>query len=50
MGSFIIFIHHQIIRLIKSWRMKWAGHVARMGEDRKVYRVLLGNLKDKDHL
>jgi hypothetical protein len=29
-----------IIRHIKSRRMRWAGHVARMGEERKVYRVL----------
>jgi len=29
-------------RVIKSSRMKWAGHVARMGVDRGVYRVLLG--------
>jgi hypothetical protein len=32
-----------IIRIIKSRRMKWAGHVARMGEKRNVYRILLGN-------
>jgi hypothetical protein len=31
-----------IIRQIKSRRMKWAGHVARMGEGRNVYRVLVG--------
>jgi hypothetical protein len=31
-----------IIRQIKSRRMKWARHVARMGEGRKVYRVLVG--------
>jgi hypothetical protein len=31
-----------IIRQIKSRRMRWAGHVARMGEGRNVYRVLLG--------
>jgi hypothetical protein len=30
-----------IIRQIKSRRMRWAGHVARMGEDRKVYKVLI---------
>jgi hypothetical protein len=30
------------IRQIKSRRMRWAGHVARMGEDRNVYRVLVG--------
>ena len=31
-----------IVRVIKSRRMSWAGHVARMGEDSKVYRVLVG--------
>jgi hypothetical protein len=30
-----------IIRMIKSRRMRWAGHVARMGEKRYAYRVLL---------
>ena len=29
-----------IVRVIKSRRMRWAGHVARMGEERGVYRVL----------
>jgi hypothetical protein len=31
-----------IVRVIKSRRMIWAGHVARMGEERGVYRVLVG--------
>jgi hypothetical protein len=31
-----------IVRLIKSRRMRWAGHVALMGEGRGVYRVLVG--------
>ena len=31
-----------IVRVIKSRRMRWAGHVARMGEEMGVYRVLLG--------
>jgi len=31
-----------VIRVIKSRRMRWAGHVARMGERRGVYRVLVG--------
>jgi hypothetical protein len=30
------------IRIIKSRRMRWAGHVARMGEKRNAYRLLLG--------
>jgi hypothetical protein len=36
-----------IIRLIKSRRMRWAGHVARMGETRNVYRILLGKPEGK---
>jgi hypothetical protein len=31
-----------IVRVVKSRRMRWAGHVARMGEDRGVQRVLVG--------
>jgi hypothetical protein len=31
-----------IVRVIKSRRMRWVGHVARMGEGRGVYRVLVG--------
>jgi len=31
-----------IVRVIKSRRMRWAGHVAHMGEERGVYRVLVG--------
>jgi hypothetical protein len=30
-----------IIRVIKSRRMRWAGHVARMGEGRGAYRILV---------
>jgi hypothetical protein len=36
-----------IIRVIKSRRMRWAGHVARMEEGRGVYRVLLGRPEGK---
>jgi hypothetical protein len=36
-----------IVRVIKSRRMRWAGHVARMGEGRDVYRVLVGRPKGK---
>jgi hypothetical protein len=39
-----------IIRQIKSRRMMWAGHVARMGEGRNVYSVLVGKPKWKSHL
>ena len=36
-----------IIRMIKSRRIRWAGHVARMGERRGVYRVLVGKPEGK---
>jgi len=36
-----------IIRLIKSRRITWAWHVARMGEKRGVYRVLVGKPEGK---
>jgi hypothetical protein len=36
-----------IVRVIKSRRMSWAGHVARMGEGRDVYRVLVGKPERK---
>jgi hypothetical protein len=35
------------IRIIKSRRMRWAGHVARMGEKRNVYRLLVGKPEGK---
>jgi hypothetical protein len=35
----------KIIRVIKLRRMSWAGHVARMGEGRGVYRILVGRPK-----
>jgi hypothetical protein len=36
-----------IVRVIKSRRMRWAGHVARMGMVRGVYRVLVGKPEGK---
>jgi len=36
-----------IVRVIKSRRMRWTGHVARMGEERGAYRVLVGKLEGK---
>ena len=38
-----------IVRVIKSRRMRWAGHVARMEEGRGVHKVLVGNLRERDH-
>jgi hypothetical protein len=37
-----------IIRHIKSRRMRWAGHVAHMGEERKLYKVLVGKPQRKE--
>jgi hypothetical protein len=36
-----------IIRIIKSRRMRWAGHVARMGAKRNAYRILVGRPEGK---
>jgi hypothetical protein len=36
-----------IIRIIKSRRMRWAGHVACMGEKRNAYRILVGKPEGK---
>jgi hypothetical protein len=36
-----------IFRMIKSRRIKWAGHIARMGERRGAYRVLVGKSDGK---
>jgi len=39
-----------IVQVIKSRRMRWAGHVAHMGEGRGVYRVLVGKTVGKRSL
>jgi hypothetical protein len=39
-----------IVRVIKSRRLSWAGHVARMGEGRGVYKVLVGRPEGKRSL
>jgi hypothetical protein len=46
----ILYSSLNIIRQIKSRRMIWAGHVARMGEERKVYKVLIGKPEGKSLL
>jgi hypothetical protein len=43
----ILYSSLNIIRQIKSRRMRWAGHVARLGEERNVYRVLMGKPEGK---
>jgi hypothetical protein len=37
-----------IIRMIKSRRMRWAGHVARRGETRNAYRIWEGTARRKE--
>jgi len=38
---------HNILRVIKSRIMRWAGHVARMGKRRGMYKVLVGKPEGK---
>jgi hypothetical protein len=42
LSFFILYSSLNIIRVIKSRRLRWAGHVARMGEMRGAYRALVG--------
>ena len=43
----VLYSSPNIVRVIKWRRMRWAGHVARMGKERGVYRVLVGKLEGK---
>jgi len=43
----VLYFSRNIVRAIKSKRMRWVGHVARMGEGRGVYSVLVGKLGGK---
>jgi hypothetical protein len=42
-----LYSSQNIVRVIKSRRIRWAGHVARMGEGRGFYRVLVGRPEGK---
>jgi hypothetical protein len=42
--SFVIAFSPDIIKMIKSRRMRWVGHVACMGENKNTYRVLVGEI------
>jgi hypothetical protein len=42
-----IYVSPNIIRMIKSRRMRWAGHVARVGDRRCAYRILVGRPEGK---
>ena len=39
-----------IVRVLKSRIMRWAEHVARMGDRRGIFRVLVGNLRERGYL
>ena len=45
-----MFSSPNIVRVIKSKKMRWAGYVARMGEERWVYRILVGKPEGKRKL
>jgi hypothetical protein len=42
-----LYSSRNIIRQIESRRMRWTGHLAPLGEEKKVYKVLVGKLKGK---
>ena len=46
---YCVHTHVGIVRVVKSRRMRWARHVARMGQDRGVHRVLVGKPEGKSH-
>jgi hypothetical protein len=45
-----LYSSQSIIRIIKPKRMRWMGHVARMGEKRNAYRLLVGKPEGKRKL
>jgi hypothetical protein len=40
--------NNELHNLMKSRRVKWAGHVTRMEQKRKAYRILIGKARRKD--
>jgi len=44
-----LYSSHNSVRVVKSRRMRWAGHVARMDEKRGVYGVWWENRSERDH-
>jgi hypothetical protein len=47
---YALYTSPNIIRVIKSRRLRWAGHVARMGERRGAYRALVRKPEGRNHL
>jgi hypothetical protein len=48
-GLHNLYLSTNIIKQIKSRRMRWVGHVSRMEEERKVYKVFVGKPEEGDH-
>ena len=46
----VLYCSPNIVRVIKWRRMRWAGHVACMGDRRSIYRILVGKPEERDHL
>jgi hypothetical protein len=46
-GLHELYLSHAIVRVIKPRRVRWEGHVARIGEGRGVYRVLMEKPEEK---
>jgi hypothetical protein len=46
-SSNLLYCSPSIVRVIKATRMRWAGHVARMGEVRGAYNILVGRPKGR---
>jgi hypothetical protein len=46
----VVYIKCSIVRVIKARRMRWAGHVAPMGEVRCAYNILVGRLEERSPL
>jgi hypothetical protein len=44
-----LYTSRNIIRIMKSRRMRWAGYVARMRKKRNSYRLLVGKPRERDH-
>jgi hypothetical protein len=44
---YVLYFSPNIIRVTKSRRLRWAGHVARMGERRGAYRALVGTPEER---
>jgi hypothetical protein len=49
-GLYQLYAATNIIRVIKSRRVLWAGHVAHMGEMRNAYRIFIGKPKGQKPL